>query len=138
MKLKFKLLGVFLSLFVLLGLNNRVIAGEEITVKQIAKKWKLEKYGYLFYSEDPPEKEKNDYIFLKPDMTFQAISEGEFEKGKWRLDVKQRRIYLSQSNEKEELIFIIDELEEDVLVLLIDAPSDEELEDLKIYYKLVK
>lgn len=110
--------------------------GGKITIQNLAKKWKLDKYKVSFFSEAPAENEKNDYIHLKSDMTFDSISEGVFEGGNWRLDAKKQRIYLSKKNETGELVFIIDELKPKKLVLIIDDPSDSDAQYLKIHFKI--
>lgn len=106
-----------------------------VTIENLSKRWKLEEYSYLFISEDPEEIEKNDYIFLRKDLSFESVSEGKYEKGKWRLDAKSKRIYLSQDGEEGELVLIISKLENDELVLIIDHPSDPDAEGLKIHFK---
>ncbi len=95
----------------------------------------FEKYKVFHFTEAPAPEEKNDYIHLKPDMTFSSISEGIYETGKWRLDVGKKRIYLSNKNKKGELVFIIDDLSPKQLVLIIDDPSDSDAQYLKIYFK---
>jgi hypothetical protein len=107
-----------------------------ITVQNLSKKWKLEVYKVYFFSEAPAENEKNDYIYLKSDLTFDSVSEGKFEAGRWRLDAKRKRIYLSKKNEVGEIVFIIEELEPKKLVLVIDDPSDSDAQYLKIHFKI--
>jgi hypothetical protein len=110
--------------------------GSNLTIQNLSKKWKLDKYKVSFFSEAPAENEKNDYIYLKSDLTFDSISEGEFEAGRWRLDAKKKRIYLSKKNEVGEIVFIIDEIEPKKLVLIIDDPSDSDAQYLKIHFKI--
>ncbi|MFT7377885.1 MAG: hypothetical protein ACI88Z_001720 [Sphingobacteriales bacterium] len=107
-----------------------------ITVQNLSKKWKLDKYKVYFFSEAPAENEKKDYIYLKSDLTFDSISEGEFEAGNWRLDAKNKRIHLSKKNEAGDVVFIIDELKLESLVLIIDDPSDSDAQYLKIHFKI--
>lgn len=106
------------------------------TVQNLSKKWKLEKYKVFYFSEQPTEKEKNDYIHLKPDMTFSSISEGVYEEGSWQLDAKKSRIFLAKEKEEKELIFIVNDLSENELVLIIDDPNDEDAQYLKIHFKI--
>ena len=107
----------------------------ELNIKNLSKKWKLEKYSVGIFSEDPSEKEKNDYIYLSSDMTFTSISEGNFEKGTWALKAKDKRIVLSKSTEKKSLILIVDKLTSHELTLIIDDPSDKEAKYLNIHFK---
>lgn len=111
------------------------IEGTSITIQNLSKKWNLEKYKVSFFEEAPEEKEKNDYIHLKSDMTFSSISEGAFEIGTWRLDVKKKRIYLSEKGAEGELVFIINNLSSQKLVLIIDDPADSDAQYLKIHFK---
>ncbi len=119
--------------------KNHLITTSEssnITIQNLSKKWKLEVYKVYFFSEAPAENEKNDYIYLKSDLTFDSVSEGKFEAGNWRLNAKKKRIYLSKKNEAGEIVFIIDELETKKLVLVIDDPSDSDAQYLKIHFKI--
>lgn len=108
-----------------------------ITVENLSKKWKLEKYSYLSFSEAPEQQEQNDYISLKSDMSFESISEGLKDAGKWRLNAKEKRIYLFKQGETNELTFIINGLSETVLVLSLDAPDDKDAKNLKIHFKSI-
>ena len=47
-----------------------------------------------------------------------------------------KRIYLSNKNEEGELVFIINQLKENRLVLIIDDPSDSDAQYLKIHFKV--
>ena len=68
-------------------------------------------------------------------MTFDSVSEGVRDDGRWRLDASKKRIYLSIKGEAGELEFIVDSLSSDELILIIDAPSDSDAKNLKIYFK---
>lgn len=119
--------------------SNHINATSEstyITIQNLSKKWKLDKYKVSFFSEAPAENEKNDYIHLKSDLTFDSISEGEIEAGSWRLDAIKKRIHLSKNNEEGEIVFIIDKLKTKKLVLIIDDPSDSDAKHLKIHFKI--
>jgi len=106
-----------------------------ITIDNLSRKWTLEKYSYLFFSEDPAPKERNDYILLKSDLSFESVSEAKYDSGKWRLDTEEKRIYLSKKGEDDELIFIIHELTDERLILIIDDSSDSDTKNLKIHFK---
>ena len=137
------LLKIAALFFVLVSSNTETSSVERmerssnspITVQRLAKKWNLEKYKYLIFSEAPAEKERNDYLHLKANMTFSSISEGEMETGKWKLDTLRKRIFLAKAGESEEMVLIIDHLSSHQLVLIIDDPSDEEAKNLKIFFK---
>lgn len=117
--------------------RSAVTLNGDVTVQKLSKKWKLEKYKYLFFSEDPEEKEKNDYIHLKSNMTFSSITEGDYDEGTWELDAKNSCIILKSESEEGVLPFIVEELTSNKMVLYIYDPSDDEAEDLKIHFKAV-
>ncbi len=48
----------------------------------LCKKWYLQKYEVMWINYKPEEKEKNDYIHLKSDMTYTTIDGGVFSNGK--------------------------------------------------------
>ncbi|MFK7905112.1 MAG: hypothetical protein AB8B69_08305 [Chitinophagales bacterium] len=106
-----------------------------LNTQNLSKKWKLDKYTYSIFSENPSEKEKNDYLHLKSDMTFDDVSEGEKDSGQWRLNIPEKRIYLSKNGEEGELVLIIDGLFENQLILIIEDPSDEDADNFKIHFK---
>lgn len=108
---------------------------DPLSAEALSKKWKLEEYSYLFFTEAPETQEMNDYLFLKNDMSFTSISEGLYEEGKWRLDVAKKRIYLSKKGDNEALVFIVDDLNGNELVLIIDDPEDGGIGELKIHFK---
>lgn len=115
--------------------SNASRLADPITIQTLSKKWKLDKYSVYGFSESPENREKNDYIFLKSDLTFELLDEGEKEVGTWRLNKERKRIFLSKKDEDGELILIIDQLENDELILIIDNPTDTDLKDVKIHYK---
>ena len=105
-----------------------------ITVENLSHKWKLVKYTYMVFSEDPSENEKEDYILLHKDMTFESISEGVFDRGIWKLAKEEKKIYLSSEKEEGALIFIIHSLDKDKLIVKIDDPRDPDAKNLKIHF----
>ena len=56
-----------------------------------------------------------------------------FEKGTWRL--KGNRIILSKNNEKKPLTFIVKDITNKELTLIIDDPSDSDAKYLNIHFK---
>jgi hypothetical protein len=115
--------------------TNTTSATTTLTVQNLSKKWVFEKYTFLTFAENPSEKEKKDYIHLSSNKTFTSISEGKYEKGNWKLNANKKRILLSKKNEKGNLTFIVDELTNNKLVLIIDDFSDEDAQYLKIHFK---
>lgn len=118
--------------------DYRAISDGSLTVNNLSKKWKLDKYRYFIFSEKPAENERDDFIHLKSDMTFDSVSEGIREDGKWRLNASRKRIYLSKEGKAEEFVFIVESLSSDELILIIDDPSDGDAKNLKIYFKNLK
>lgn len=121
----------FISLLLLMSLSGAV--DTEISIENLSKKWILTEYSVGWFSEKPSKKEQNDYIHLSSNMTFNSISEGVFEKGTWRL--KGNRIILSKNNEKKPLTFIVKEITNKELTLIIDDPSDSDAKYLNIHFK---
>lgn len=127
---------LLLCCLMILGFTNSPTStATTLNVQNLSKKWAFEKYMISWYSESPSEKEKKDYIQLSSNMTFTSISEGKYEKGNWKLNASKKRILLSSKNEKGYLTFIVDELTSNKLILVIDDPSDEDAQYLKIHFK---
>lgn len=105
----------------------------DINIQNLSKKWQLSHYSVGWFTEDPSQKEKNDYIHLSSNMNFTSISEGIFEKGTWTL--KGNRIILSKNNEKDSLTLIVKALTNNELTLIIDDPSDADTKYLNIHFK---
>ncbi len=106
-----------------------------ITVEKLSRRWELDKYQYLIFSELPTAEEQGDYLCLNSNMTFSSVSEGELETGKWQFDAAQNRLYLSQVETTGALVLIIHELSSNRLVISIDDPSDADAKKLKIHFK---
>ncbi len=102
-----------------------------VTKSNLCKKWELEKYEILFIDYDIDPNEKNDYIHLKSNMTYESIDEGKYGTGTWSfINTKDECVLILKSKEGEVRLFI-KELRKDHLVLVID---DTELIDLKIHF----
>lgn len=97
----------------------------------LCKRWNLEKYEVFWIDYEPEAKEKNDYLLLKRDFTFESIDEGEYGVGTWDIKVNKEKQYLVLRNNEGEINMIIEELKKDKLVVVID---DEELIDLEIHF----
>jgi len=115
--------------------QSNTVEGNHITVEKLSKKWQLSNYKYLIFSEEPSEKEKNDFLHFSSDMTYTSISEGVFEKGEWTLDKEQKKMHLNAMEKDGVLTFFIDKLSSNQLVLIIDDPTDKEAKNLKIIFK---
>ena len=121
---------LFIGIVLMSFINSKTNA---ITIQNLSKKWELSHYSVGWFTEEPSQKEKDDYIHLSSNMTFTSISEGVFEKGSWIL--KGNRIILSNNNEKDSLTFIVEDLTKKELVLIIDDPSDPDAKYLNIRFK---
>jgi len=67
---KILLTAVLLTLLYVSGFS------QTLNKKTLCKKWYLEKYEVMWVDYEPEEKEKNDYILLKSDMTYVGLDEG--------------------------------------------------------------
>ncbi len=107
---------------------------DPISKSSLSKKWNLEKYKVFWVDYEPEEEEKNDYIWLKQDMTFQSLDKGKPSNGKWSLNVEKKTFTLF--NEKGEGIdFKVEKLTSNKLIVVMDI---EEMENLSIHFKAEK
>jgi hypothetical protein len=107
---------------------------QTLNKKTLCKKWYLEKYQVMYVDYEPDEKEKNDYILLKGDMTYESMDEGEKTAGKWTFNVENK--YITMFNEKGVGIKInIDKLSIYEMVLNMDI---KEMEGVDIQYTTKK
>lgn len=107
---------------------------KNISKDALCKKWHLEKYEIFWVDYEPEEKERNDYIWLKEDLTYQSIDEGKLTKGKWSFNPKKKTFTLL--NQKGEGIdFKIEKLTANKLVVEMD---DKEMEDVDIHFTTKK
>jgi len=125
----------FLLLIISMKMSIALASDLDLTIQNLSKKWVLKEYRVLFYSEAPDQKEKGDYLHLQPDMTFKSITEGEYEEGNWKLDSAKKQIILTKKGVTGKLIFIVEELSQDKLVMTIHDPNDSEAQYLKIHFQ---
>ena len=112
------------------------ISGFSQTVNKetLCKKWYLEKYEVMWVDYEPDEKEKNDYILLKTDMTYVSVDEGIKTSGKWTFNTEKN--YFTMFNNKRDGIKItIDKLSINKMVLNIDI---KEMDGVDIQYTTKK
>jgi len=103
---------------------------QTLNKKTLCKKWYLEKYEIMCIDYEPEEKEKNDYILLKSDMTYVSVDEGVKSTGKWTYN--DTKNYFTMYDKKGEgLKIIVDELKSNKMVLNIDI---KELDRVDIHY----
>ncbi len=107
------------------------VFSQNISKGKLCKKWDLEKYEILSTYYPPEKNEKSDYILLKQNMTYESVSEGKFDSGKWSINVNGE--YLLLFDEKgEQLKFFIKEVTINKLIAVIDH---EEMNGINIHYK---
>ncbi|MGI9543816.1 MAG: hypothetical protein ACR2MX_11185 [Cyclobacteriaceae bacterium] len=125
------------SILLLPALSNLSMAQENarLSEEQLSQKWILDKYQFLLYTEAPARKEKGDYLQLNSDLTFISVSEGKSDGGSWQLNKSSKSISLSSHNESGDLVFIIDSISKNQLILIINDPSDPEAKYLKIIFR---
>lgn len=109
-----------------------VVQQSQVTITNLSKNWKLDKYEIFWIDYDPEENEKNDYLNLKPDFTYESIDEGEYGVGTWSLTAEGKDHFLNLKSEEGEIRMLVDELEVNHMVLIIDH---EELFDLEIHFR---
>ena len=112
------------------------ISGFSQTVNKetLCKKWYLEKYEVMWVDYEPDEKEKNDYILLKTDMTYVSVDEGIETSGKWTFNAEKN--YFTMFNNKRDGIKItIDKLSINKMVLNIEI---KEMDGVDIHYTTKK
>ncbi|MCD4664217.1 MAG: hypothetical protein K8R68_03030 [Bacteroidales bacterium] len=103
---------------------------QNLNKNTLCKKWYLEKYEIMWIDYEPEEKEKNDYILLKSDMTYISVDEGVKSNGKW--EYNDDKDYFIMYNHKDEgLKIFVDELKANKMVLNIDI---KEMEGVDIHY----
>lgn len=110
-------------------------SGIALNVDNLSKKWELVGYEIFFLQESPEPQEAHDYLHLFSDLTFESVSEGVYERGKWRL--QSQRIHLSQNGESGELVLKIVDLTQDQLTLIIEDAQDEDAQYLHILFKSI-
>ncbi|AFU68368.1 hypothetical protein P700755_001469 [Psychroflexus torquis ATCC 700755] len=103
---------------------------QTLNTETLCKKWYLEKYEVMWVDYEPEEKEKNDYMLLKSDMTYMGLDEGIKTAGKWTFNTEKN--YFTMFNDKGEAInFFIDKLSMNKMVLNIDI---KEMDGVDIHY----
>jgi hypothetical protein len=112
------------------------ISGFSQTVNKetLSKKWYLEKYEVMWVDYEPDEKEKNDYLLLKSDMTYVSLDKGIETSGKWTFNTEEN--YFTMFNEKGDGIkMIVDKLSINKMVFKIDI---KEMDGVGIHYTTTK
>ncbi|MEL6537836.1 MAG: hypothetical protein AAFQ98_20620 [Bacteroidota bacterium] len=75
---------------------------QKIAQEDLYTTWQLDKYSDEEQYYAPPKKEIGDYIALKQDMTYTAVSEGEQEAGTWIFNANGGYVELkTEEGEKE-------------------------------------
>lgn len=120
-----------LKLLLIINLIAINIALAQSTTKDdLCKKWELNKYRILWKSYEPNTDEKNDYIWLKENMTYESVDEGKYSTGKWAFNTKEDSFVLYDAN-NQGLKFEIEEIGKNKLVLRVD---NKELEGVNIHF----
>ena len=108
------------------------IAGfsQNLNKKTLCKKWYLEKYEVMWVDYEPKEKEKNDYIHLKSDMSYVSVEEGVKSSGKWTYNASKKHFTMFDKKGTG-LKINVDELKANKMILNIEI---KELEGLDVHY----
>ena len=124
------------SIVTLVVLMAFTIAGfsQSLNKNTLCKKWYLEKYVVFYIKYSPDEKEKNDYILLRTDMTYICVDEGERSVGKWNYNDDENFFFLYDKS-GEGLKFIVTTLKTNKMVLKVDI---EEMKGVNIHFTTTK
>jgi hypothetical protein len=88
----------------------------------------------MWVDYEPDEKEKNDYLLLKSDMTYVSLDKGIETSGKWTFNIEEN--YFTMFNEKGDGIkMIVDKLSINKMVFKIDI---KEMDGVGIHYTTTK
>ena len=109
--------------------------GIELTIENLSKKWLLDKYVVLGSNYPPEANEKKDFIYLQSNMSYHSISEGQAEKGGWKLLKGAKKLRLSNNAQGDQVEFHIKELTTKSLVLILIDPNDSDAQHVNIHFK---
>jgi len=97
------------------------------------RKWILSHYDILGQKIALEEQEKKDYIHFKNDQTYISLSEGQLDKGQYK--VQKSSIVMTNSTQQGELKLNVKKLDQTQLVITIEDPSDPDAKYFNIHYK---
>ncbi|OJJ19171.1 hypothetical protein BKI52_20375 [marine bacterium AO1-C] len=103
---------------------------QQITKKNLTKKWKLVGYQYGKTMHKPSSKERGDYILLRNNLTYVSVSEGKTETGKWSFNTNGKYLRFWGKN-GESIRFFVQALKTNRLVLKADI---EDMRAIDIHY----
>jgi len=107
---------------------------QTVNKKSLCKKWHLAKYEHNWIDYAPEEKEKNDYILLKNNMTYESVSEGKKTRGKWKLN-ENHNYFILYDIKGNGLKFTITELSASNMVFNLEI---KDMEEIDIHYSTKK
>lgn len=119
-------------LILIVALAFWAISGISQTLSKttLCKKWHLEKYEIYWIDYAPDDNEKNDYIWLKTDMSYESIDEGEYSEGKWAYSDSDNYFILYDESD-EGLKFFVQELTSGRMIV---RAGIEEMDDVDIHF----
>ncbi len=93
-------------LLVFLALVSTNATAQKIDQQDLYQTWVIDKYSddEAYYA--PPKKELQDYISLKPDGTFVAVSEGRNSSGSWIFNANGKYVELIDHKGEKEKFYI--------------------------------
>ena len=110
------------------------ISAQEIKKDDLIKMWDLNSYKIGDKEYPPTNKEKDDYIHFKEDMTFDSMSEKKKESGTWMLNINGGYIIMVDDKGEKTKVYITT-LTTNKLVLRFDI---EEIRDIEIQYSSIR
>lgn len=105
-------------------------SAQGIDKNDVFKTWHLFNYKVESKTYAPRQKEKNDYILFKQDMTFESLSEGKKEKGTWSMNNNGGYIIITDNNGERVKAYILS-LTSKILILQFDI---EEIKEVEVHY----
>lgn len=93
-------------LFIFFALIPANVVAQKIDPQDLHQTWVIDKYSDDEEYYAPPKKELADYISLKPNGKYVAVSGGENSSGSWIYNANGKYIELIDSEEKKEKFYI--------------------------------
>ena len=114
-------------LIIFLVSSTHYIYAQNLEKSDLFQTWYLDKYGDENDYYEVPKWEKEDYMILKDDMTFEIKTEGEIGKGTWMLNTNGTYLEIKYDSGELEKIYIIYATSR-TLVLMFDIDEYREME----------
>jgi len=91
---------------------------------EFCKKWDLQGYVYWGTTLSPDKNEKNDFLHFHENGTFNSIDEGIVEKGTWKWNQRNKKLYLFDNKTEVPLIMSVVKMSNEELIVLLEDEED--------------